>query len=54
WEHQDAIAQIFFHESFYFIAFLIPPFFLWKIINRSDLVTAAQNYIALKLEAESR
>ncbi|TOL55853.1 D-fructose-6-phosphate amidotransferase, partial [Vibrio parahaemolyticus] len=24
------------------------------IINRSDLVTAAQNYIALKLEAESR
>ncbi|TOH86892.1 D-fructose-6-phosphate amidotransferase, partial [Vibrio parahaemolyticus] len=44
WEHQDAIAQIFFHESFYFIAFLIPPFFLWKIINRSDLVTAAQNY----------
>lgn len=37
WEHQDAIAQIFFHESFYFIAFLIPPFFLWKIINRSDL-----------------
>ncbi|EJC7120178.1 D-fructose-6-phosphate amidotransferase [Vibrio parahaemolyticus] len=54
WEHQDAIAQIFFHESFYFIAFLIPPFFLWKLINRSDLVTAAQNYIALKLEAESR
>lgn len=30
WEHQDAIAQIFFHESFYFIAFLIPPFFLWS------------------------
>ncbi|TOM12029.1 D-fructose-6-phosphate amidotransferase, partial [Vibrio parahaemolyticus] len=24
------------------------------IINRSDLVTAAQNYIALKLEAENR
>lgn len=34
WEHQQTIADVFFHESLYFIVFLIPPYFLWKLINR--------------------
>ena len=37
-EHQEDIAHIFFHESFYFVAFLVPPYFLWQVINRPDLV----------------
>ncbi|MFN1583439.1 D-fructose-6-phosphate amidotransferase [Vibrio rotiferianus] len=51
-EHQDSIAHVFFHESFYFIAFLVPPYFLWKFINRPDLVSAAQQYQASRLELE--
>ncbi|MDF4720766.1 D-fructose-6-phosphate amidotransferase, partial [Vibrio parahaemolyticus] len=42
------------HESLYFIVFLIPPYFLWKLINRPELVSADQAYLAMKLEAESR
>jgi hypothetical protein len=53
-EHQDSIARIFFHESFYFIAFFIPPFFLWKLINRPDLVLATQQYLEMRLEADRR
>lgn len=53
-EHQDSIARIFFHESLYFIVFFIPPYFLWKLINRPDLVIAAQDYLAMKIEAERR
>ncbi|MGU3846598.1 D-fructose-6-phosphate amidotransferase, partial [Vibrio diabolicus] len=37
WEHQQAIADVFFHESLYFVVFLIPPYFLWKLINRPEL-----------------
>ncbi|PQJ45072.1 D-fructose-6-phosphate amidotransferase [Vibrio campbellii] len=51
-EHQENIAHIFFHESFYFVAFLIPPYFLWKVINRPDLVAATEEYQANKLELE--
>ncbi|MHC0043555.1 D-fructose-6-phosphate amidotransferase [Vibrio campbellii] len=51
-EHQEDIAHIFFHESFYFVAFLIPPYFLWKVINRPDLVAATEEYQANKLELE--
>ena len=51
-EHQSSIAAIFFSESFYFIAFLIPPFFLWKLINRPDLVLATQQYLEMRMEAE--
>ncbi|KFJ87928.1 D-fructose-6-phosphate amidotransferase [Vibrio sp. OY15] len=54
WEHQQTIADVFFHESLYFIVFLIPPYFLWKLINRPALVSADQAYLAMKLEAESR
>lgn len=53
-EHQISIARIFFHESLYFIVFFIPPYFLWKLINRPDLVGAAQDYLVMKLEAERR
>ncbi|WP_045490769.1 hypothetical protein [Vibrio harveyi] len=51
-EHQENIAHIFFHESFYFIAFLIPPYFLWKVINRPGLVSATEEYQVSKLELE--
>lgn len=52
YEHQNSIANTFFHESFYFVAFLIPPFFLWRIINRPTLVSATQEYKARALELE--
>ncbi|MGR5205257.1 D-fructose-6-phosphate amidotransferase, partial [Photobacterium damselae] len=29
-----------------------PPYFLWKFINRPDLVSAAQQYQASRLELE--
>ncbi len=51
-EHQDSIARLFFHESLYFVVFFIPPYFLYKLINRPDLVVAAQDYLAMKIEAE--
>ncbi|WP_319536123.1 D-fructose-6-phosphate amidotransferase [uncultured Vibrio sp.] len=53
-EHQGSIADIFFHESLYFVVFFIPPYFLWKVINRPDLVLATKNYLASRLEAERR
>ncbi|AEX20858.1 MULTISPECIES: hypothetical protein [Vibrio] len=53
-EHQNSIADVFFHESLYFVIFFIPPYFLWKLINRPDLVVARQSYLAMKLEAERR
>ncbi|PQJ65519.1 D-fructose-6-phosphate amidotransferase [Vibrio jasicida] len=51
-EHQEDTAQLFFHESFYFVAFLIPPCFLWRAINRPDLVSATQEYQASRCELE--
>ncbi|RBW63998.1 D-fructose-6-phosphate amidotransferase [Vibrionales bacterium C3R12] len=42
--HEDIIASAFFHESLYFIAFLIPPYFIWKFINRPELIVAVQEY----------
>ena len=51
-EYQENIAHIFFHESFYFVAFLNPPYFLWKVINRPDLVAATEDYQSNKLELE--
>lgn len=53
-EHQSSIAAIFFSESFYFVIFFIPPYFLWKLINRPDLVLATQQYLENRLEAERR
>ncbi|BDR14626.1 D-fructose-6-phosphate amidotransferase [Vibrio sp. STUT-A11] len=53
-EHQDSIANVFFHESLYFVIFFIPPYFLWKLIDRPDLVLATQKYLAARLEAERR
>lgn len=53
-EHQDSIAHVFFHESLYFVFFFIPPYFLWKLINRPDLVLATQKCLAARLEAERR
>lgn len=50
--HQDATAATFFHESFYFLAFLVPPFFLGKLVNRPDLVSAAREYRLMKNESE--
>lgn len=53
-EHQGSIADVFFHESLYFVFFFIPPYFLWKLIDRPDLVLATQKYLAERLEAERR
>ncbi len=53
-EQQDSIAHVFFYESLYFIVFFFPSYFLYKLINRPDLVVAAQDYLAMKIEAERR
>lgn len=50
--HQNSIANTFFHESFYFVAFLVPPLFLWRVISRPSLVSATQEYQARALELE--
>lgn len=42
--HEDIIASTFFHESFYFLAFMVPPYFIWKLINRPELIAAVQEY----------
>lgn len=52
-EHQETLADFFFNESLYFLIFLIPPYFLVKIINRPSWVNADQAYIAMKLKLES-
>ena len=49
-DHHEKIADLFFHESFYLTAFLIPPYFLWKAINQPELVAATQDYQAQKLQ----
>ncbi|EDP58394.1 hypothetical protein [Vibrio sp. AND4] len=46
--HQEEIAHIFFHESFYFAVFFIPPYFLWKVITHPDLVAATEGFQASK------
>jgi|GEM_PF-1167600 len=50
--HESHIATIFFHESFYFLGFLIPPYFIAKYINRPDMLAAAQAYQRAKSQAE--
>ncbi len=39
--HEDLIATVFFHESFYFLAFLVPAFFIGKLISRPSWGSAA-------------
>ncbi len=50
--HEDVIATTFFHESFFLLAFLVPAFFIGKLINRPDWVSAAQEYQLLKNKSE--
>ncbi|CED56707.1 D-fructose-6-phosphate amidotransferase [Aliivibrio wodanis] len=36
--HEDKIASVFFHESFYLLVFFIPPYFISKYISSQDKV----------------
>jgi hypothetical protein len=42
--HEDATATMFFHESFYLLAFLVPAYFIGQLINRPNWVAVAQEY----------
>ncbi len=42
--HEDVIATTFIHESFYLLAFLVPAYFIGKLINRPDWVSVAREY----------
>jgi len=46
------VATTLLHESFYLIGFFIPPYFIGKYINRSDLVSAVQNFRLMKSRNE--
>ncbi|MDD9155221.1 D-fructose-6-phosphate amidotransferase [Aliivibrio sp. S4TY2] len=37
--HEKEIASIFFHQSFYFLVFFIPPYFIAKYIKQMDITT---------------
>lgn len=50
--HEDVIATTFFHESFYLLIFLVPAYFIGKLINRPDWVAAAQEYQLRKNSSE--
>lgn len=50
--HEDVIATVFFHESLYLLAFLVPAYFIGKLINRPDWVAVAQEYQLKKNQSE--
>lgn len=51
-DHEDAIAALFTHESLYLIVFLLPPYFIAKYINTSELVAAMNEYRLMKSRRE--
>lgn len=46
--HDQGHASLLFHESFYLLAFFIPPYFIGKYINRADLVNAVEEFLLMK------
>ena len=53
WNHEELIANLFLHESLYFIVFIIPPYFIAKFINQSELIKASGDYLKMKRTAEN-
>lgn len=51
--HEQVIADLFFHESFYLLIFLIPPYFLVKYINKPELVAEIEQYLLIKHKSEN-
>lgn len=41
--HEKEIALMFFQQSFYFLAFFIPPYFIAKYIKRMDVTKTQIN-----------
>lgn len=52
WNHEELIANLFLHESLYYIVFIVPPYFIVKYINRSELITASDDYLKMKQATE--
>ncbi len=50
--NETTIANMFFHESFYLLAFLIPPYFIAKYITNSQRVADVEAYLLLKHKNE--
>lgn len=51
--HEALIASTFFHESYYLIAFIIPPYFIARYINRSETLAAVDQYLLMKNKSET-
>ena len=41
--HENEIASGLFQQSFYFLVFFVPPYFIAKYIKRMDVTTAKMN-----------
>lgn len=50
--HEEVIASLFFHESFYLYLFFIPPYFIAKYINRPELIAAVKEFELMKSRSE--
>ncbi len=50
--HEEVIANLFFHESFYLLVFFIPPYFIVKYINNTKLVSEIEAFLLLKHKKE--
>jgi hypothetical protein len=50
--HEEVIADLFLHESFYLLAFLLPPYFIGHWVNRPEMVAAARDFQLMKSRAE--
>lgn len=50
--NENSIANMFFHESFYLLVFLIPPYFIAKYITNSQRVEDVEAYLLLKHKNE--
>ncbi len=46
--NEQTIAGTFFHESFYLLAFFIPPYFIVKYINNSKTVADLETFLLIK------
>ncbi|NOI66390.1 D-fructose-6-phosphate amidotransferase [Vibrio sp. 99-8-1] len=51
-DHEEMIMRLFFHESLYLFVFLIPPYFIAKYINTSELIAAINEYRLMKNRSE--
>nr|QIH43942.1 D-fructose-6-phosphate amidotransferase [Vibrio ziniensis] len=50
--HEDIIAGLFIHDSFYLLFFFIPPYFIGKYINRPDTIKELEDYLLQKSKTE--